>query len=55
VFGLVGDRGPAPTVVNSKDERGPAGVLADGLNGAFAAELVARSAQLADLPCLGGW
>jgi hypothetical protein len=32
-FGLVGVRGPAPVVVNSKDGRGPAVVLAGGLNG----------------------
>ena len=33
VTGLVGVRGPAPAVVNSKDGRGPAVVLRGGLNG----------------------
>ena len=33
VFGLVGVRGPAPIVVNSKDGRGPAVVLDGGFNG----------------------
>jgi hypothetical protein len=45
VFGLVGVRGPAPAVVNSKDGRGPAAVLAATSTGAFAAELVARWAD----------
>jgi hypothetical protein len=33
-------RGPAPAVINRKDGREPAVVLAGELNGAFAAELV---------------
>jgi len=45
MLGLVGVRGPAPSVVNSKDGRGPAVVMAGGLNGAFAAELVVRWAD----------
>ena len=42
MIGLVGVRGPAATVVNSKDGRGPAVVLEAGLSGTFAAELVVR-------------
>ena len=42
MLGALGVRGPAPLVVDSKDGHGPAVVLFGQLNGAFAAELVAR-------------